>query len=88
MKDQKKKTSSGESSTRPEKTFRDGDVHCSLFRREHNGNDFWSASFTRGYKDSSNKLQFSKSFNPEDLPGLINVAQQASSFLADEKLNA
>ncbi len=78
--DQKKKTTSSEAN-KPVKTFRIDDVHFSVFCCENNGRDYYSLSFTRGYKAGSGELKFSRSFNPEDLGKLVAVAQRASEHL-------
>lgn len=69
----------------PVKSFREGEVAASIFRREVeiDGEErlFHSVSFTRSYKDGEGRYQYAKSFDPDDLGKVVSVAKQATEYL-------
>ncbi len=70
---------------RPLKTFTLGDVHASVWARDHAINGrltrFYSASFERSYRDSAGKTGYSRSFNPDDLGTLMALCQEAGQYI-------
>lgn len=70
---------------RPLKTFTIGDVHASVWSRDHlvkgQSMRFYSVSFERSYRDATGKIAYSRSMNPDDLGALISRAQQAGEFI-------
>jgi hypothetical protein len=69
----------------PIKTIRVGDVSASIWSREHQTKDgtltFHSVSFERSYKDRDGAYRYTKSFDADDLGGLVTAAQEASEYL-------
>jgi hypothetical protein len=70
---------------RPVQTFRDGDVSCSVWTREHlvqgKPKTFYSCTFERSYKGKDGAYRYTKSFDPEALGALVSVAQKAAEYL-------
>lgn len=73
--------------TGPVKVFRLDDVSVSLFARTRNVQGkpvtFYSASFSRSYKDAVGERKFTKSFDADDLGSVVTLAQQASEFIRE-----
>ncbi len=69
----------------PINVFRVDDVSASVFAREamFRGEDrtFYSVSFSRSYRNSAGERKYVKTFNMEDLPKVVTVAQQASEYI-------
>jgi hypothetical protein len=73
----------------PLKVLRLDDVSVSIFSRERKiqGEDvtFYSASFSRSYKDASGSWKYTKNFDAEDLGKLMTLAQQASEYIREQQ---
>ena len=44
---------------------------------------FYSASFSRSYKDAAGARKFTHSFDVEDLAKLVSLAQQANEYIQE-----
>jgi len=70
---------------RPLKTFTMGDVHASLWARDHvvkgQPRRYFSISFERSYRNSNGKMAYSRSMNPGDLWAVMSLCQQASDYI-------
>ena len=70
---------------RPLKTFTIGDVHASVWGRDHmvkgQSMRFYSVSFERSYRDATGKIGYSRSMNPDDLGALMSLCQQAGEYV-------
>lgn len=81
----KKATMADEPATGPVKVIRIEDVSVSIFARtrEVSGETitYYSASFSRSYKDASGNRKYTKNFDSEDLGSVMALAQQASEFI-------
>jgi hypothetical protein len=70
---------------RPLKTFTIGDVHASVWGRDHmvkgQSMRFYSVSFERSYRDATGKTAYSRSMNPDDLGALMSLCQQAGEYV-------
>ena len=71
----------------PVKMLRIDDVSCSIFKRTVRDRDFYSASFSRSYKDSSGTWRYTKSFDLEDLGKIVSLCQQADEYIRGELSN-
>lgn len=75
----------------PVKTFRIEDVSVSIFAREgqYQGEPmvFYSASFSRSYKDSAGERKFTKSFDLDDLGKVVELSQRASEYMHNLREN-
>ena len=80
-------TDSAAASPGPVKVFRLDDVSVSIFARQRQlqgeAVTFYSASFSRSYKDAAGARKYTKSFDLEDLGRLVSLAQQASEYIQD-----
>ena len=69
----------------PLKIFRRDDVSASNFgcERQVQGEirTFYSVTFSRSYKDASDRWRYTKWFDAEDIRKVIAIAQQASDYL-------
>ncbi len=79
----------------PVKIFRIDEVSVSLFARTRNVQGepvtFYSATFSRSYKDADGQRKYSHSFDPDDLGKIVSLAQQVHEFvieLAESRLAA
>jgi len=81
----KKAMMADEPATGPVKVIRIEDVSVSIFARtrEVSGETvtYYSASFSRSYKDASGSRKYTKNFDSEDLGSVMALAQQASEFI-------
>lgn len=66
----------------PIKVIRDGDVSASIFARTHRERTFYSVSLSRSYKDNGT-FRYAKSFDADNLPQVVRVAQEASAYIRD-----
>ena len=70
---------------RPLKTFREDDVSCSVWSREHvvQGKPklFYSCTFERSYKDRDGAWRYTKTIDAESLGKLVTVCKQAAEFI-------
>jgi len=73
----------------PIKVLRLDDISVSVFRRDRKfkGQNvtFFSASFSRSYKDDNGSWKYAKNFDPEDLGKVMSLAKQASEFINVER---
>ena len=73
----------------PVKVFRQDDVSVSIFSRARvvKGENviFYSASFSRSYKDPTGSWKYTKNFDSEDLGKVMALAKQASEFIDSER---
>ncbi len=67
----------------PVKVIRDGDVSASIFARTHRERTFYSVSLSRSYKDNGGAFRYAKSFDADNLPQVVKVAQEASAYIRD-----
>jgi len=72
----------------PVKVLRIDDVSVSIFKRNVRGRDYYSASLSRSYKDSSGAWRYAKSFDFEDLGKVVGLCQQADEFIRGEGATA
>ena len=76
-----------EAKRRPLKTFTLGDVHASVWGRDHvvKGQPmrFYSVSFERSYRDAAGKIAYSRSMNPDDLGPLMTLSQQVREYISE-----
>jgi hypothetical protein len=84
-------TTSRESApTGPVKVLRIDDVSVSIFARSRQiagqAVTFYSASFSRSYKDAAGERKYTKSFDLDDLGKLVSLAQQTSEYIQDIRL--
>jgi hypothetical protein len=58
---------------------------CSLFARDRQvqgqPRTFYSASFSRSYKDASGTWKYTKNFDIEDLGKIVALCHQASEYI-------
>lgn len=66
---------------RPVHEIRMGRVRAAVWRRETDGRLRYHVSFSRLYKDEAGQWKDSASFNRDDLPLLIKVADQAYTWI-------
>lgn len=70
---------------RPLKSFTMGEVHASVWARDHvvkgQPRRFYSITFERSYRDSTGKTAYSRSMNPDDLGALMSLCQQAGEYV-------
>ncbi len=63
------------------------DVSVSIFARQRQlqgeAVTFYSASFSRSYKDAAGARKFTHSFDADDLGKLVTLAQQANEYIQD-----
>lgn len=75
----------------PIKTFRIEDVSVGIFARERQYQGvptvFYSASFSRSYKDAAGERKFTKSFDLDDLGKVVELSQRASEFMQNLREN-
>ena len=71
----------------PVKVFRIDDVSVSIFARQRQLQGetvtFYSASFSRSYKDATGARKYTRSFDVEDLAKLVTLAQQANDYIQE-----
>jgi hypothetical protein len=74
----------------PVKVLRIDDVSVSIFARSRQiagqAVTFYSASFSRSYKDAAGERKYTKSFDVDDLGKLVSLAQQASEYIQDVRV--
>jgi hypothetical protein len=73
-------SSSEQGGKKPLKVFREGDVSASVFDREHEGQTYYSVTFSRSYKSGSD-WRYSKWFDHGDLPKVAKLAQAAHDHI-------
>jgi hypothetical protein len=70
---------------RPLKSFTMGDVHASVWARDHvvkgQPRRYFSITFERSYRDATGKTAYSRSMNPDDLGALMTLCQQAGEYV-------
>src|SRR4051794_37543386 len=77
----------GSEKNRPVKTFRDGDVSASVWKRtivKLEPVTYWSISVERSYQNAKGEWKYTSFFNPGDGQKLNNVWQQALDFIDEE----
>lgn len=78
-----------EAKPKPARQFRCGALSVSVWRREHNGDFFFSATAQRAYKDDkADAWKYSDSFNREDLPVVASLLNQAFSWIIAQETKA
>lgn len=75
--------------TKPIKTFRDGSVGASVWLRNTSAGVFYDVTFSRAWKDEeTGKSGYSGNFSDRYLEGVIKVADEAKTWIAEQKANA
>ena len=73
----------------PVKVFRLDDVSVSIFARQRQlrgeAVTFYSASFSRSYKDAAGAWKYTRNFDPADLAKLVTLAQQANEYIEETR---
>lgn len=68
----------------PIKTFREGDVSCSIWARTIVKLEpivFYSITLERSYRNAVGEWKYTKSFNLDDLPRIVKLCQMADEFI-------
>jgi hypothetical protein len=68
------------SKPRPMQQFRVGSVSASIWKREHEGKIYYSASIDRSYKDGE-QWKRSSSFNKDELQTVIDLAIRCQGYI-------
>lgn len=63
----------------PEDAVRDGNIKGTIWKREGKNYDFFTTDFAKTYKDKSENLKDTHSFNKDDLLRVAEVARRAHS---------
>ena len=67
----------------PIKKIQSGTIQAAVWRNNSKeGNEFFSVSLDKRYKDAKGEWQSSSSFKPNDLPKAVLVLQKAYEFIA------
>lgn len=75
--------------TKPIKTFREGNVGASVWLRQTKAGVFYDVTFARSWKDElTGKMGYSQSFNDLSLGALARVAGEVDTWIAHQKANA
>ena len=84
-KDTSKTEPAAEAAKGPIKVMRIDDVSVSIFDREAKSRQgittYYSASFSRSYKDASGGSKYVKTFAPEDLGKVADLCKQAETYI-------
>ena len=67
---------------KPANTFRSGNVKVTLWQNESAKGPFYSATFTRPYRDRDGTWHNAPSFALRDLEALMNLALEAKNWMA------
>ncbi|TWU37509.1 hypothetical protein Q31b_42970 [Novipirellula aureliae] len=71
---------------KPVKEFRLGAVRASVWiNRKESGENWFTVSTSRGYKDRDGDWSDSKSFRPHDIPVLGNVLELAQTWIREHR---
>lgn len=70
---------------KPIKQFRCGAVAVAVWKKEHNGEVFYSATPSRAFtRDDGKTFEYSDTFNREDLPVLATLLNGAFYFIVGQ----
>lgn len=73
-------------SNQPEKLFRAGALSVSVWKREHEGKAFFSATASRAYtEDDGETWKYSDSFGRDELPVIADLMRAAFMWIVSQE---
>ncbi|WP_428305398.1 hypothetical protein [Lacipirellula sp.] len=82
----KQKSGGGKGETKPVKSFRDGGISAMIWKRESStGFPYYEYSISRSWKASTGKTGYSSNYFAKNQAQLLNVIQQASTWIAENE---
>lgn len=75
--------SNKEAGNRPAARIQIGNVHGAVWRNDHDGKTFYSATFEVRYKDAAGNWQSGQSYGPGDLLALMKAADRAHDAILE-----
>lgn len=67
------------------KTFRLGRISAAVWRNTTDGKTFFNVTFTRYYRTEDGEYHYVSSFGRDDLPLIAKLANQAHSFIFEQR---
>lgn len=66
---------------KPANTIRSGNIKATIWENRGKGGQFFSATFSRPFKDQGGKWKNGNSFGVHDLENLLNAALEAKEWI-------
>lgn len=70
--------------SKPATTIRSGSIKATIWRNTGKGGRFFSATFSRPFRDGNGTWKNGSSFGPRDLESLLNGALEAKEWINEQ----